>query len=238
MRFSALLAFIGASVVIASPVTISGAANSTVTPRRCGTTISPEKLIAAEKHFEANKPAQALVESAAAATIPVYMHVISEDTTAAGGNLPFVRSFICSECTLLSRLPHYQGFRYCRSDQCTQFWLCWLRSLVLTRRHHPHGECRLVQQRRRHVGPARPDEVCPSRGWRLYPQSLQCRVSTGQAGGLCARLICCWAGSLARGFLVMLRSRPTIRSTQWTMVLYSCSLLSPVAQPRTTIKAR
>ncbi|KAH9007107.1 metalloprotease [Lactarius hatsudake] len=88
MRFSALLAFIGASVAIASPVAISGAANSTVTPRRCGTTISPEKLIAAEKHFEANKPAPGLVASAAAATIPVYMHVISEDTTAAGGNLP------------------------------------------------------------------------------------------------------------------------------------------------------
>ncbi|KAH8999394.1 metalloprotease [Lactarius akahatsu] len=87
MRFSALLVFIGASVAIASPVAITGAANSTVTPRRCGTTISPEKLIAAEKHFQANKPTQALVESAAAATIPVYMHVISEDTTAAGGNL-------------------------------------------------------------------------------------------------------------------------------------------------------
>ncbi|KAH8999395.1 Metalloprotease [Lactarius akahatsu] len=83
MLFSALVAFIGASVAIASPVAV----NSTVTPRRCGTTISPEKLIAAEKHFEANKPAQALVESATAATVQVYMHVISEDTTAAGGNL-------------------------------------------------------------------------------------------------------------------------------------------------------
>ncbi|KAH9179995.1 metalloprotease [Lactarius sanguifluus] len=83
MLFSALLAFIGASVAIASPVAV----NSTVTPRRCGTTISPEKLIAAEKHFQANKPAPGLVASAALATIPVYMHVISQDTTAAGGNL-------------------------------------------------------------------------------------------------------------------------------------------------------
>ncbi|KAH9179993.1 metalloprotease [Lactarius sanguifluus] len=83
MLFSALLAFIGASVAIASPVAV----NSTVTPRRCGTTISSEKLIAAEEHFQANKPAPGLVASAALATIPVYMHVISQDTTAAGGNL-------------------------------------------------------------------------------------------------------------------------------------------------------
>ncbi|KAI9465358.1 Metalloprotease [Lactarius psammicola] len=83
MLFSTLVAFIGASVALASPVAV----NSTVTPRRCGTTISPEKIIAAEKHFEANKPTKALVDSATAATVSVYMHVISEDTTAAGGNL-------------------------------------------------------------------------------------------------------------------------------------------------------
>lgn len=90
MLLYALAAFVSASVALASPVALSGAVNSTVTPRVCGTTISQEKLIAAEKHFEANKPAQALVNSAAAATVSVFMHVISEDSTAAGGNLAFV----------------------------------------------------------------------------------------------------------------------------------------------------
>jgi len=86
MLFSALVAFIGASVALASPIAV----NSTVTPRLCGTTISPEKIIAAEKHFQANKPTKGLMENIAASTVSVYMHVISEDTTAAGGNLAFV----------------------------------------------------------------------------------------------------------------------------------------------------
>lgn len=88
MFFYALAALVGASVALASPVVNSGAVNSTVTPRLCGTTISQEGVIAAEKHFQANKPSQALVDIAAAATVSVFMHVISKDTTAAGGNIP------------------------------------------------------------------------------------------------------------------------------------------------------
>ncbi|KAH9077464.1 metalloprotease [Lactarius deliciosus] len=122
MRFSALIAFIGASVAIASPVAISGAANSTVTPRRCGTTISPEKLIAAEKHFEANKPAPGLVASTAAATIPVYMHA---------GNL--ADSAIASQISALN--SGYSGsglsFSLAGTDPHDQMKVCPSRGLIL-----------------------------------------------------------------------------------------------------------
>ncbi len=56
---------------------------------RCGTEISDEEIIRAEAHFQANKvpPPDVSVE---AATIQLYFHVISRDTTLAGGNVPYV----------------------------------------------------------------------------------------------------------------------------------------------------
>ncbi len=60
--------------------------------RSCGTTISDEKLAVNEAHFLANyvpRPAS-LTNAAAAATVSVYFHVISKDSTAAGGNIPLV----------------------------------------------------------------------------------------------------------------------------------------------------
>ena len=58
--------------------------------RRCGTTITDEKLAANEAHFKANyvtKPA-ALIHTAAVPTVSVYFHVVSKDSTTAGGNVP------------------------------------------------------------------------------------------------------------------------------------------------------
>ncbi|TFY76396.1 hypothetical protein EWM64_g7617 [Hericium alpestre] len=66
----------------------AGPANNTIVPRTCGTTISPEEIIAAEKHFNENKIDALTFDAAAAANVEVYFHVISEDTTQAGGNLP------------------------------------------------------------------------------------------------------------------------------------------------------
>ncbi|TCD67922.1 hypothetical protein EIP91_011786 [Steccherinum ochraceum] len=75
---------LGASSVLGSPL-------HNVTTRACGTTISDEKLLAAEQHFKSNvvnKEAFAHVDAAANAVIPVYFHVISEDNTLDGGNVP------------------------------------------------------------------------------------------------------------------------------------------------------
>lgn len=63
----------------------------------CGTTISDERLVAAEAHFKANavgKEAFAHVSAAASATVPVYFHVISKDSTTSGGNVPQVYFYI------------------------------------------------------------------------------------------------------------------------------------------------
>lgn len=60
--------------------------------RVCGSSISEEKKVAAEAHFHANfvpPPPTALV-AAATPTVSVYFHVISKDSTTAGGNIPYV----------------------------------------------------------------------------------------------------------------------------------------------------
>ncbi|KAL5532533.1 hypothetical protein ACEPAF_4307 [Sanghuangporus sanghuang] len=62
-----------------------------VTQRTCGTTISDEEILAAEQDFQskvAQLDAARPLAAAAAATISVYFHVISEDSTEAGGNVP------------------------------------------------------------------------------------------------------------------------------------------------------
>ncbi|THH12916.1 hypothetical protein EW146_g7254 [Bondarzewia mesenterica] len=79
MLFSGALAFLLGS-------TFALASNTTRT--RCGTYISEEDLVAAEAHFAQHKVASALSVNAATYTIPVYFHVISQDSTAGGGNIP------------------------------------------------------------------------------------------------------------------------------------------------------
>ncbi|KAF9008780.1 metalloprotease [Cyathus striatus] len=69
------------SAVLASPF------NVTASRRVCGTVISDENVAIAEKHFQANKvvPGDFSIEATA---INVYFHVISKDSTLAGGNIP------------------------------------------------------------------------------------------------------------------------------------------------------
>jgi len=74
--FSLLL---GASAVFASPLNTTG--------RACGTYISDSDLIIAEKAFQAKKVSPHQF-SVAAAVIQTYFHVVSKDTTLAGGNVP------------------------------------------------------------------------------------------------------------------------------------------------------
>ncbi|TCD67923.1 hypothetical protein EIP91_011787 [Steccherinum ochraceum] len=85
MLGSLLVALVlGASSVFGSPL-------HNATTRACGTAISDEKLLAAEQHFKSNvvgKEAFAHIDAATAATVSVYFHVISKDSTVAGGNIP------------------------------------------------------------------------------------------------------------------------------------------------------
>ncbi|KAH8077879.1 metalloprotease [Cristinia sonorae] len=84
---SAFLALaLGVSSALGSPYV-----NGTVA-RGCGSHISDEKILAAEAHFQANavgpEAFAAFDAEEAAPVIPVYFHVISKDTTVAGGNVP------------------------------------------------------------------------------------------------------------------------------------------------------
>ncbi|KAF8076086.1 metalloprotease [Lyophyllum atratum] len=54
--------------------------------RTCGSTLTNAQVAAAEKHFQANKVTPtSFVAAAAAPAVKVYFHVISKDTTVAGG---------------------------------------------------------------------------------------------------------------------------------------------------------
>ena len=59
--------------------------------RKCGSHVSEDALIEAEKHFSANAVSRAafdkLNSDAANTTIPVYFHIISSDLTVDGGNI-------------------------------------------------------------------------------------------------------------------------------------------------------
>ncbi|KAL1758696.1 hypothetical protein FB107DRAFT_206516 [Schizophyllum commune] len=57
-------------------------------PSNCGTTISDERIVEVEKHFAENRISFAKEKAVAADPINVYFHVISENSTEAGGNVP------------------------------------------------------------------------------------------------------------------------------------------------------
>jgi hypothetical protein len=78
---------IALSVFLAISSVIGGPVNSTVPlQRNCGTSITDAQLAAAEAHFAQHKIEPA--SFAPLASIPIYYHVISKDTTLAGGNVP------------------------------------------------------------------------------------------------------------------------------------------------------
>lgn len=59
--------------------------------RTCGSELTAEQVAHMEADFAAKKVA-APEMSVASATIPVYFHVIQEDSTLSGGNVPYVSS--------------------------------------------------------------------------------------------------------------------------------------------------
>ena len=121
LKSVALALFASASAVLASPAAFGDA---TITERKCGTVISDEKLAANEAHYLANfvpKAASKLTsEAAAAPTVQVYWHVMSKDSTASGGNIPYALfSLLCKRRQRYSR-GRQQGLADCRPDRRPQ----------------------------------------------------------------------------------------------------------------------
>ncbi|KAI0723039.1 metalloprotease [Earliella scabrosa] len=74
-------------------------ANPAITTRSCGTTITDEKILAHETHFKAN--VVKTNATAATAIVNVYWHVISQDSTLQGGNIP--DSMIADQITVMNQ---------------------------------------------------------------------------------------------------------------------------------------
>ncbi|KAJ7026862.1 metalloprotease [Mycena alexandri] len=77
---SAITLLLAASAALGKPTPIP--------PRKCGTSMSPANISRAEIHFAVNK---AVSTERIANNVNVYWHVISKDSTAAGGNVPDVQ---------------------------------------------------------------------------------------------------------------------------------------------------
>ncbi|KAJ7101271.1 metalloprotease [Mycena belliarum] len=82
----AALLLAASSALAASNTNVTAPVRSPVRSRYCGTNITDAALVAAEAHFVANKPPASLLP--AAVTLNIYFHVISKDSTLAGGNIP------------------------------------------------------------------------------------------------------------------------------------------------------
>jgi hypothetical protein len=87
----ALAVLLGMSVAFAFPPMPDVAQDvDRFIPRDCGTFISDEELRATEEHFRANKVSANPERDSADVSINVYFHVISQDGTHQGGNIPLV----------------------------------------------------------------------------------------------------------------------------------------------------
>jgi len=78
------------------------------TQRTCGTYISPEKKAAAERHFQENKVTHNSFQ--AQTTLNVYFHVISEDSSVDGGNVP--DSQIADQVSVINSAYADTGFSF------------------------------------------------------------------------------------------------------------------------------
>ncbi|KAJ6570048.1 metalloprotease [Mycena vulgaris] len=90
----AILALVSSAAAFALPHK-----NTTIVPRACGTFISDNDLIAAEAHFAANKVTSSSLVPLVA-TLKIFFHVISKDSTVAGGNVP--DSQIAAQVTVMN----------------------------------------------------------------------------------------------------------------------------------------
>ncbi|KAJ7584588.1 metalloprotease [Mycena floridula] len=81
--------FILPATLLLAVSSVFAARNSTTGPaRKCGTFISDEDLIAAEAHFTANRVDNSAALVPLVATLKIYFHVVSKDSTLSGGNIP------------------------------------------------------------------------------------------------------------------------------------------------------
>ncbi|KAK7470952.1 hypothetical protein VKT23_002367 [Stygiomarasmius scandens] len=98
MRFSIAAVALFAASVLGSPLV--NVTSGEITQRTCGTFISDEDLLVAEEHFAAHKVEPSALRPLAA-TLNVYFHVISKDSTTAGGNVP--QSQLQDQITVMNR---------------------------------------------------------------------------------------------------------------------------------------
>ncbi|KAG6903318.1 hypothetical protein C0995_013071 [Termitomyces sp. Mi166 len=79
--------------------------------RICGTTLSDAEILAAENHFQANKitPTDSSA-SASKAIVSVSFHVVSENQTVAGGNVP--DSQIAAQIDVLNKAYSFSGITF------------------------------------------------------------------------------------------------------------------------------
>ena len=93
MFASSLVILLGASVALAYPSTLLERANVPFTPRICGTSITDQEILDAEKNFSETRVHSQMGSATGSGTIviPVYFNVISRDNTTEGGLLSFVR---------------------------------------------------------------------------------------------------------------------------------------------------
>jgi len=87
MFASSLVALLGASIALAYPSTLLERVNVPFRPRNCGTSITDQEILDAEKNFSAYKAHSQSGSATGSATIPVYFNVISRDSSTDGGFL-------------------------------------------------------------------------------------------------------------------------------------------------------
>jgi len=90
MFASSLVVLLGASVALAYPTTLLERANVPFRPRICGTSITDQDILAAEKIFSEKKAHSQSGSATGSRTIPVHFNVITQNNTSEGGFLSFV----------------------------------------------------------------------------------------------------------------------------------------------------
>jgi len=111
--FSAFL--IAATSLVAANPLVSDRAATTPAGRACGTFISDVSLKSAEAHFHTNLvPPSEMISSnfstAASVPVSVYFHVISKDSTVAGGNVP--QSQLVSQIKVMNKAYAGSGINF------------------------------------------------------------------------------------------------------------------------------
>jgi hypothetical protein len=188
--------------------------------RACGTYISEEKLIAAEKHFQANKVVVNEALRPFVATIPIHFHVISKDNTTAGGNVP--DSQLDNQVKVMNTAYSGFGITWVRGNTTRTVNANWFNSVG------PDSSSQTTMKNQLRIG-GKADLNVYTVGYVFFSIIESVRI-------LDCRVVSCPAA--VRAYLVTPLSRPTIPVTPRMMASLCSSPLFPAVRPLTTIWAR